>query len=78
MAYEYGDWYQTQKFNTREQVRCPVCKSDLGYRNKDQSFMEHCEDCKATYTWKLDDKLPTAVLDSAKKKSKHCDCGRCA
>lgn len=77
MAYEYGDWFNVQKLETREQVKCPVCKSVLGYRNKGQSFMEHCDECKVIFTWKTADKLPTAILDDTKKKSKKCGCGRC-
>jgi hypothetical protein len=78
MAYEYQDWYnKIPKYETREQVKCPVCKSVLGYRSHGESFMEHCDDCKATYTWKLDDTTPTVSLDCYKKKSKRCGCGRC-
>jgi hypothetical protein len=79
MAYEYQDWYQKlPKYETREQVKCPVCKSILGYRNIGESFMEHCEECKATFTWKLADKVPSVLMDSDKKKSKKCTCNNCS
>ena len=78
MAYDYQDYYQKMaKYQTREQVKCPVCKGVLGYRNQSESFMEHCDECKATFTWKVDDKTPSAILDS-NKKSKRCDCGSCS
>lgn len=76
MTYEYQDWYQRLAPKERQKMSCPVCKALLGYRDKNQPFMEHCEECKATFTWKCDDSIPIAHLDCAKK-SKRCTCGRC-
>jgi len=57
---------------------CPVCQKEsfLGKREKNQLFIEHCDDCKATYTWQPNEELPTALLDSIKK-HKYCGCGNC-
>jgi ribosomal protein L37AE/L43A len=76
VTYEYQDYYQRLMPKEREQVRCPVCKSLLGYRYPKQPFVEYCDDCRATYTWEPDTTLPRALLDVIKK-SKQCGCSGC-
>lgn len=76
MTYEYQDYYQRLLPKEREQVRCPVCKSLLGYRYKGDPFMDHCDECRATYTWEPNIKLPSALLDVIKN-SKICTCASC-
>jgi hypothetical protein len=72
----YEDWFQKMESKQQELMKCPVCKAKLGYREKGHPFMEHCEECKTTFTWKMDEEPPKARLDSVKR-LKGCDCGRC-
>jgi len=80
MYEEYRNFYDSLAPTPKTPVNCPVCKTLLGYRlYKDEVYSEHCEDCKATFTWIKQDELPKAKLDCDKiKKSKQCDCGRCS
>lgn len=73
----YEEWFYNKLDPKDSQLmNCPVCKARLGYRQNGHPFMEHCEECKATFTWKMDNDLPKAKLDSLRK-GKRCDCGRC-
>jgi hypothetical protein len=66
-------YYETKKQTTP--VKCPVCRKSLGRRVIDELYKEHCEDCKATYTFYPNVEVPTAELDC--KEVKKCGCGRC-
>lgn len=60
----------------RECLKCPVCKHTLGLRELEETFMGHCDECRAIFTWLPNSKVPSAVLDNACKSNK-CDCGTC-
>lgn len=59
----------------KESLWCPVCRVLLGTRDKNDTFMSHCDECKATFIWSPKAKKPTAQLDG--KKSKVCKCSSC-
>jgi len=72
-------WYEVNEPKVPlVKVYCPVCKKDglLGRREKNCLFMEHCDDCKAIYTWQPHEDIPTVILDSTLR-HKHCGCGGC-
>lgn len=61
-----------------EPAQCPVCKTILGKRNCDIIFMAHCEECRATFTWRPLEKEPTVILDKdIKKIQRYCDKNGC-
>lgn len=60
---------------SKEKVRCPVCKTYLGQRYKDELYMAHCDECKTEFTWSPKQEQPRALLD--KNKPLGCNCGRC-
>jgi hypothetical protein len=73
-------WYEMEDPNhPLIKMYCPVCRKDcyLGKRAKDELFIEHCDECKATYTWAPNEENPSSQLDVTKK-SKKCDCGNCS
>lgn len=72
----YEEWFRKLESLSKNLVKCPVCKSRLGYRNNQNIFVEHCDDCKATYTYNPGKNRPTVIMDNCSK-GKHCDCGRC-
>ncbi len=59
----------------KEVINCPVCKSKLGERYKDEIFVGHCEECRCTFIWKYKEKKPQSKLDCNKPKG--CNCGGC-
>jgi len=72
----YPKWFEETYNQPEESLRCPVCKTTLGYRLTDEVAEFHCDDCKATYMWYPHVNIPVAELDKYKK-SKKCTCGRC-
>ncbi len=59
----------------KDKVSCPVCKSYLGDRYRDEIFVGHCKECRATFTYKPKKTVPTALLDKDRKEG--CGCGTC-
>lgn len=70
----YEDWFQKIP-KKMEIVKCPVCSVKLGTREPNRPFMEHCEECKATYTWNVDNPKPSVKMDV--KPIKGCECQNC-
>lgn len=69
------DIYDDSKFQT---TQCPVCRAILGKRDKDIIFMAHCEECRATFTWRPGEDKPTGVMNKDIKKVRHyCDKNGC-
>lgn len=58
-----------------ERLFCPVCDAHLGDRAKNELFMGHCDECKASFIWKPNAKKPESSLD--KDKPKVCGCKNC-
>lgn len=56
-------------------ARCPVCKTSLGRREKDEAAAFHCEECKALFTWFPGIDKPVARLDT--DIAAHCKCFGC-
>ncbi len=54
---------------------CPVCRTYLAERYKDEIISSHCTECKAIFTWGYKQKVPTVKLDAHKDNS--CKCGYC-
>lgn len=59
----------------KERLFCPVCNTHLGDRFKDELFVGHCAECKASFIWKMKVSKPEARLDPPP--SKRCTCGNC-
>lgn len=72
----YEEWFQKLESLNRNLVKCPVCSSKLGYRTGSNAFVEHCDECKATYVFNIGCDKPSVRMDSCLK-CKKCDCGRC-
>jgi len=58
-----------------EYVNCPVCRSMLGRRDKEDAVSFHCEDCKAVYTFYPGISKPLSKLD--KDIAQTCPCPGC-
>lgn len=57
-----------------EAAQCPVCKAILGKRNCDIIFIAHCEECRATFTWRPLGTIPNVTLDKdIKRVQRYCD-----
>jgi uncharacterized protein YbaR (Trm112 family) len=72
-------WYEVNEPKTPLiRMYCPVCKHEslLGKRERNHLFFEHCNDCKAVYTWQPNEDTPSVLLDSDIR-HKHCGCDRC-
>ena len=59
----------------QETVKCPVCKSRLGAREKNELFIGHCEECHASFIWRKNSKKPESKLDV--DQPKRCGCQNC-
>lgn len=61
-----------------EPAQCPVCKAILGKRDKSTIFIAHCEECRATFTWRMSETKPTVMMDKdVKKHRRYCDKDGC-
>lgn len=56
-------------------IFCPVCKTELGRKEQEDSVSFHCSDCHAVYTFFPGLNKPTAKLDSDIAKT--CQCPSC-
>lgn len=57
---------------------CPVCKSNLGTKERFPTIITRCEECEVTFLWKEGEKLPVPVMDSkALKVVKYCSKDGC-
>lgn len=66
------------KDRDEETIQCPVCRAILGKRDKTTIFMAHCEECRATFTWRSGETKPTVVMDKdIKKVHRYCDKNGC-
>lgn len=59
----------------KEKLYCPVCKTFLAERYKDEIYSAHCAECKCSFVWTYKTKIPIAKLDSHKDSG--CGCGNC-
>lgn len=56
--------------------KCPVCKEELGVRDKAVFFMAKCDECNHYYIWQAGDIKPKAV-NAKDKERKECGCQSC-
>lgn len=56
---------------------CPVCKEQLGRRDRSMTFRAFCKDCQAMFEWPPKAETPVTVRTRLDQCPKPCGCGRC-
>ena len=69
-------FFRRDQSGRKDPAQCPVCNAILGAKFEDETFIAHCEECRATFHFLPYKTVPTVTLDKDKHKGE-CGCGRC-